>query len=200
MRFLGAQQSVTHCIQKTGYDANTPLDGRVIHTMVISTMTKTTTIPLIKTEQQIQEGYGDLTARMNSGLARDLGALDYEWKLVKRWGTKPVFAAESKVKRLNGKRTKIQLHRFAWGLHETAKDSPKIYVIPKDGDALNCELDNLLKLTQEDWDSRKHRSAGSLTEEQQAWLDAECDRTGLGKWEVVGALIQRELEQNDPFA
>jgi len=156
-----------------------------------------TDIPIIKSEKQIAAGYADLTAAMDAGLARDAGVTNHEWKLVSRWGSKPVWAAEAHVKTHTGKRTKIQLHRFVFGLHNRAKDKPMIYIIPKDGNALNCRLDNLQQLSQEEWETRKHRSAGGLTEEQQVWLDAECDRTGLGKWGVVGALIQERLP--DPF-
>jgi len=160
-------------------------------------------IPLTKTEQQIQEGYGDLTARMNEGLARDSGALDYKWKLVKRWGTKPVFAAESKVRNCRtGKKIKIQLHRFTWGLHEHQKDDPKVFVIPKDGNALNCELDNLLKLTQEEWDARNHRKPDDvLTESEQQWVDDHSVKVGKSRGCLYRDAIRLMIAQEsaDPF-
>jgi len=165
--------------------------------MVSVNMTNIVQIPLAKSPKQIKSGYGDLTATMDAGLARDTGVLDHEWRLVARWGSQPVWAAEAHIKTYTGKRPKIQLHRFILGLHTRSPDKPKIFVIPRDGNALNCRLDNLQQLTQEEWESRKHRSSGTLTEEQQSWLDAECDRTGLGKWGVVGALIQERLP--NPF-
>ncbi|MDA1277443.1 MAG: hypothetical protein O2960_25870 [Verrucomicrobia bacterium] len=162
-------------------------------------------IPITKTPQQIQEGHESVTARMNAGLARDLNALDYEWKLVKRWPSKgaPVFAAESKVLNgITGKKVKIQLHRFAWGLHEPRKDATKMFVIPKDGNALNCDINNLEKLSQEQWDARNHRKTDDyLTDEEREWVDAHSIKIGKSRGSLYRDAIRLMIanESGDPF-
>jgi len=118
----------------------------------------------------------------------------YIWKFAYRWGypADPQFAAQVKISH-----RRIQLHRFViLGLER----HPDKFVVPIDGNALHAWRSNLKILNKDELDASRRQRTGrvsQLTVEQQAWLDAECERTHTSKWAVIGALIQRILDS--PF-
>lgn len=153
-------------------------------------------ITLFKTPKQIKRGLDVLNAFVDKAHHKIADDLD-GWKLdyCYGWPSRPQFRAATKV---NGKL--VLMHRLV-AANGDMKSIEGKFVIPADGDMLHCWFDNLLVLTKDERDARRIANAqkrGSLTDTQQALLDAEVERTGLSRWQVIGTMIERCLTPQEP--
>jgi len=106
---------------------------------------KTVVLELKKTASMIADGHADVHAIVQDFMMTMVSG--HAWTLVYRWGKpgngcKPVFAAQTKILS-GGKKRVIQLHRYVMLCNQPTKDGTKRFVIPRDGNALNCVYDNL---------------------------------------------------------
>lgn len=157
----------------------------------------TVKLRLKKSKSMIADGYADVDATVDRSMMDDLYLADHVWSLVYRWGrsaknSHPVFAAETKI----GRGRPVQLHRYVMCCHADPVLAPKRYVIPRDGDALNCTAVNLDILSREQWEARTHRrSSDSLTETEEQWISDYRVARSLSRAGVIARAIRLLIAQ-----
>jgi hypothetical protein len=164
-------------------------------------MSKTIQIKLKKSDKMIADGHGNVNATITDWMLSDCSVNDHEWSLVYRWGTpkpgrKVKFAAQAKI---DGKVT--QLHRFVMRHHQKTqalkKAGVEYVVLPIDGNALNCEFENLEDIiSKEEWEKRTCRDKSDqfkTTDEENRFVDAHSIALGYPRQKFWTEAIRMKI-------